>query len=315
MRLSVITRSQFICFSLAFGSLARHGACAVADVNVSPAEQQQLDEIAKSYRLAENELVARFVPPFPESRKAFVDLRFQDHAQYVKSCRFFWNQDHLEFCNASLFVPVNGAPPGPALKGATLSSTIRVLTGTPDSRMIGRVDLLEQRIPGDFVRRKVAKQGPVATELARLFQSDLKDPLQLEYVTTPVETMVLSNQGAAPGQRERDITLAIAGLDPRVGIGKEQGNWNAFVAWLEDAMNLPTVDETHGLEPRKISWTYETYRWTKEELKPGWTLEDAVKNARRGILERLARELGISIQLERRPIRVLQVSIAQPPAK
>jgi hypothetical protein len=66
-------------------------------------------------------------------------------------------------------------------------AVIRVLTGTPRSRMFGRLDLLEERIVGDLAWRKSAKRERSAAEPAKRFAHDLKVQLRLAYVTTTEE--------------------------------------------------------------------------------------------------------------------------------
>ena len=311
-RISVFSQSLiFVSLSLWVVTPQDSHADEDAASQLQQSEQKRLDELAKFYRLNENQLIRRFVPPFPKARDAFVDMRFDDRAKFVKSCRFYWDKEHLVFCNASLFIPVTEGSSAPPEQAATFASTIHVVTGTPRSRMVGRLDLLEKRIVGDFVWRRSAERNQLSAELAKLFAHDLKVPLRLEYVTTPLDAIIISNQRSGDEEHEGGLSLAINGLNPRVGIGREEGGWKDFVTWLETALSMPIVDDTQGLESRKIVWKYDTYRPTKEELKPGWTLDVALEKSRGEILQRLSKQLSVSFQVERRPMFVLEVSVQE----
>ena len=311
MRITMVARYSLVShLLLLFITPGNALAVTEAESELAHTKKELLGKLATSYRLQEDQLVARFRPPFPEARDELVELLFKDHPEYVTSCRFLWSKDRLCFLMASESVPIKGMPFVPA-SGATLDSTIRLVTETPESRIVGRVDLLKIRVAGDFVWRKSAKHEDIAAELAKLLQPEIKPPLQFEYVKTPLDVIVLSNPDDNGELKEKKTSVDIHGLHPRMGKAEEQGDWQHFVTWLEYALNVPVEDETRGQESREIVWNYEPYYWTKEELKPGWTYDAAVEKERANLLQRLSEQLGISIRTERRPMRVLQISVEE----
>jgi hypothetical protein len=299
--------------NLLLGVLSSRGVLAQTNVPSAPAqsEQELLKTLDDAYQLEEAQVLRRFAPPFPEARNAFVAAKFGDSAEYVQSCYFYWDKGRFAFCKAHLFIPRVHSPSMPSQQGAPLSRVIGTITGTSRSRMTGRVDLLEKRIVGDLVGQASADRDQLAAALAKLLEAELQVPLRLEHTSSPLDVIVISNQEPRPNADAEKRFLEIGGLDPRVGIGEEQGDWKTFVDWLEWALSIPIVDETRGLEKCEFVWKFDSYRPGREDLTPGWTLQTALVNSRGKLLRSLSEQLDLTLRVERRTISIHRISVAE----
>jgi hypothetical protein len=273
-------------------------------------ERALLDRLAETYRLSDGQIVARFTPPFPSARKAILSHVMGERAKFVTCAWFYWQDEKLTYHGVAASYPAQGVQID-FNEGAALSSTLEQIAAMPKSRMIGRADLLEKRISGDFVWAPSAPPEQAAAELAKLVGEALETRLQFKFIMVPSDVIVCRNSKDNGISRGGEQAFEIKYLDARVGFGTEECDWKSFIAWLEWAMNLPVIDETQGYEDRQVRWKYSTYVPTRGERERGWSLETAVPAKRGEVLKTISAHAGADFRLEQRPMRMLQISVEE----
>jgi hypothetical protein len=204
------------------------------------------------YGLAKGQDVCRVAPPFEPIRMRYYRAGHQGQAEAIPAgptaFSFRWKDEQLE-CRGMMFG-------GVAADGYQLSTVVDNLLNIKSQYLEGPADLLNRRIPGDWVVRVGASEERLLEQLEMILRDDLSLPIRLRLGEVERPVYVASGtflKRPLPGSpADGPIEIYAKELDGTGG--GQHGDFNGFLGWLGRRVATPIVSEVKGPLPRSLQW-------------------------------------------------------------
>ena len=262
------------------------------------------------YALADDQVLRRVVPPFPDERMEWYRLGNPGQADAIPrgpdAIFFRWERGGL----------VNN---GMQFGGEDVQGLLESVAGIYPQDIEGPLELRKKEVPGDWIVRAGASNAKLVAELQEILNRELSLGIRLRF--DKVERDVYVARGdykftPLPGQPKVDKTQLVdrlaltdpiqvfgAELVPDSGYGGGMGNFTEFCEWVGRWVGAPLVNEAAGV-PREITWSLHGHSpFTKEEDRQARDPEL--------VLENITKQTGLSFTKETRAIDVLIVEPAR----
>jgi len=261
-----------------------------------PAWRKRFDKV---YGLEEGELLRRVSGRHILEREDFFFLQFTRWGHFnvptsmmprpPESATLIWNEEKKQVDG--------GMQPG----HRRLVDLLRYL-GFEEREFVGATQLLERRIPGDWIKRPSAKREDLLAALQRILNEELKSPAR--FVPDEVERDVLvatGSFGLRPLGSEYgkfDIQLYVESPDPPGDIrgGGGGGNLDCFLDYVGRFARVRIVNRADAAQLGKITWRQHS------SARSGRLRADPALFQR--LLENVAKQTSLQFAKERQRERV-----------
>jgi len=267
------------------------------------------------YGLAPGQNVRRVAPPFAPIRMEYYGVGHPTQAEAIPAgpgaMVFHWIDGRPKNWGMTFGDPDD---PGYSLQGA-----LNVLVGIKSQRIEGPADLLNQRLPGDWVIRPGVSDAEIVGQLQTILQTELSLPIKLEfrevkrpvyvargeYKLTPLPGYSGEDETHYENETVRSDAIEIFGkqLVPNSG-GGGTGDFGAFLAWLGRWIDAPIVSEVTTLPERRLTWTLHGRSPSTAQMRA----EDHDPNL---VLVNITAQTGLTFTKEDRAVRILFVERTQ----
>jgi hypothetical protein len=221
---------------------------------LTPEEKRGALAARKLYRLKEGEVFKRLGPPFPLARKYALQMqgRVPDGQRPQETSLIFKSEDDGKL---SAIYTFNGG----VFNVRTIAEKI---FGLHPSAIEGPEDVLNMRLPGDFVVRDNADKTEIADAFRRALEAETQSRIEvkLEEVSRPV--YVVSGDFEAEGDRNGHVVVNSGTKPNRYPEIISSGNLEKFLTSLSEYINVSvkmgTIDSTED------EFTWRESRYSKE---------------------------------------------------
>jgi len=239
------------------GKITSENASRLTPARTNPNDRQaRLAEIepefGKIYRLSEDE-VLRHIPE-PLNRK--LRLRWYN-AVFVRS-----RTDEMEI--VTLYVQWKdgrpqwkGATVGSGKGGMPIRAVLRMLNAVPSQDIRGEDNLLNRRVPGDWVFDPNAPPEKVVAAMQPVLRKEWGVPVTLEFREVERDVYVVRGGWAfEPISNEfPEVQVYGSHLNKDSGAGGACGNFEAFLRQLGSWIDMPVVNEVPQ-PPNRLCWLF-----------------------------------------------------------
>ena len=287
---------------------------AVLEKNARRESTPILESMAKEhgYGLAADKVLLRVPRPFADIRMQYYRTGHPTQAQQdprgPAAMLFYWQNDRLKHWGMTFG--------GQADKndGYILTSLIDRLIGMKTQQIDGSEELLEMRIPGDWVVRSGASKDQLLAQLTAILRNELSLPVTIKFrdVERPVYVAhgeyhftPLPNWTSKFKDPNTDaIEIFGKELVPDSGAGGGRGSFSEFLDWVGQWIGTPIVSEVKNPPSREVSW------W-QHARSPCTEIMHNEDHDSKLVLEHVAAQTGMTFSQEERPIKILFVERAQ----
>ncbi|WP_010588075.1 hypothetical protein [Schlesneria paludicola] len=267
-----------------------------------------LEELVEKhgYRLDENQVIARVVPPFPELRATYYKVGHPGQAKAIQrppnAMTFFWDGKRLKGWGMTFGEPYN-------LVGI-LDSALKI----KKQDIEGPEDVINKPIPGDWVIRPEASEEQVLKELEAILQRQLELPVRLAFAKR-VRTVYVARgkyqftavdlEDAETDQKtqkkSKSDRIEIYGekLGPTDLGGGGAGDLKELLGWVGRWIEVPLIDEVEERPSEDVVW-----HLNDMQDKRGNPLDNRNPEL---VLKNLTAQTGLTFKKEYRAIRRLIV--------
>ena len=258
------------------------------------------------YSLASGEYLRRVPPPFPAKRTELYRQGFGPRRDGFPRGPimnvFQWNRQKLEFKSAH----VAGGPDWETLAndGESLKAILSSL-GVQLQRIEGNDQILDQKIPGDWVIRSGTTNDQVVKQLDAILRKELSLLIRMEFREVKRQVYVMEGTyrfTPVPGEEKttNEIQVYSQELIPNSGAGGGSGTFTEFLNALSNWISTPLVSEIKTPPAGKVAWSFHARgEFTKEMFA-----EDREPAA---VLANITAQTGLTFRKDEKPIRVLFV--------
>jgi RNA polymerase sigma factor (sigma-70 family) len=264
------------------------------------AERKALDELKKTYALADGEDLKCVRPPFPDARLAWFRTANARRVMVVGTdeppiaMAFRWNKGDLQHTSGSW-----------GEHGLLLGSWIPALTDVSAQEIEGNDELLKKAVTADFVVRQGTPAEKVVASLEKILQKEFNLPVKLAFQEVHRNVYVASGKyrfNPVTGRAENHIEIYGKDLsDPKAG-GSGSGDFAALLKQAGTFIGKRVVaGDVRDLPKKRLSWHY--------NLPEGVFTDEGWQAAHdpEGVLKHLAEQTGLTFKEESRKVRVLVV--------
>jgi hypothetical protein len=259
------------------------------------AKEPTADDYEKLLHIMGSEVLKRIAPPFPESRLAYYREKEPGQADAISrppsTFYFRWKDGEISRWGMSFS----------GKQGASLTTTLRMLTKLYPQEIVGDESLQEMNIPGDFVVNVDASKEAIVGRMQEILNKELMANVVLEFRDVEREVYVARGKFLHTPIAERGKRVEIYGerlnKNPSFG-GGGAGDLNELLNWVGMWIEQPVVDDVATPPKQRISWHYNLDSpYTDEEQRKA---KDPAL-----VLKHLTEQTGLTFTKEKRKIRLL----------
>jgi hypothetical protein len=178
----------------------------------------------------------------------------------------------------------------------------------------GPAELLEARVPGDWVLRAGADESALLQEFQTILQKELLLPVRLEFREVPRQVYVARGEyepTPLPGYTGKDslnlenetvhtdeIEVFGTTLVPNSGAGGGTGTFDEFLNWLGRWIGTPIISDVETPPENKLTWNL-------HERSPSTEQTRSQDHEAILVLGNITRQTGFTFTKEERPVRIL----------
>ncbi|MCO6047736.1 carboxypeptidase regulatory-like domain-containing protein [Aeoliella sp. ICT_H6.2] len=262
--------------------------------------------LVHGYALDEDQVVGRVAPPFPPLRAEWYRLErgTEPDSNPPTSMTFRWDGDTLTSWGMSFNDPDN--------PGYTLSGLMNALVNIKPQQMDGPAELLDRRLPGDWVIRPGADRQEVIAQIEAILREEFDMKVKLEFREVQREVYVVSGRyhyspledqvDEEPPRRGASDPIQVFGTKtlPEDFAGNGLGDFDKFLRGVGDWINTPIVNELEVPTQRRLTWKF--YRKSPHTNESHRQNHDPVT-----VLRTISRQTGLEFTKDRRKVELLFV--------
>ncbi len=228
-------------------------------------------EFYNTYRLKEQQLL-RYVPkPFISERRSFYFYDFAYKGLFFIPVRNF--NRHQPNNGILIWDPHNGQLCSGNNDGGTIECLLRAF-GIRPWEYEGSTELLQKRIPGDWVKRKGAKPESLVTCLVRILNEQRKMPIVIQKKAIEKEVVVAKGQfqfcPLSGDTSHKEIHLFTEKPDPFDNIrgGGGSGSIDILLDYLGRIGKIRIINQCQFQTDQKIQWRQHSSAWERIHTDP-----------------------------------------------
>ena len=265
------------------------------------------------YDLAPERVLRRVPPPFDPIRMEYYRTGHPSQAEAIQrgpsAMSFKWTNGELK--NWGMMFSGD-----PATTGYDVSDILDVLFKVKSQSIEGPVELLEARVPGDWVFRAGADESALLMEFQSILQNELSIPARLEFREVPRQVYVargdykltpLPNHTGKDSLHLESETLETDEIEifgttlvPNSGAGGGTGEFTEFLSWLGNWIGTPILSEADTLPKNQLTWNL-------HERSPSTNQSRMEDRDALLVLGNITQQTGITFTKEERSVRILFV--------
>jgi len=188
-------------------------------------------------------------------------------------------------------------------EGTDLGHVLRVVIGFNAARTDGRGEVLGRKVTGDFVVQVGVEPEKLAAALETILRKDCGLAVSVKVEEDERVVHVLSGKYAAqplPGRKDIQIEIYGTELGDRTTGGGASGTLAELCNHVEGFIEEPVILEEVTGTPKVIEWHYNSRSpATKRQVAEDHDADAVTRN--------IAAQTGLSVNLERRRIKILVV--------
>ncbi|MFO0846287.1 MAG: hypothetical protein U0797_28585, partial [Gemmataceae bacterium] len=266
-----------------------------------------------AYRLPDGAVLKRVGPPFPECRMDYFrnEYGFQFKNTPYPPAMFALAQEGSAVKFKSMTIGGRNA----SAEGVSLTTVLEAV-GVTIQLHVAAKEVAETRVTGDWVVRSGSSLDERILTLNRILRQECKLPVRAFFKETTREVAVARGtfkMNPLPGRKGNAVDLYALKPVPGSGAGGGSGTFEEFLTQVGRFTNTPVINEVKAPPKGTVSW-YNHVRspMLKDPARGIDTYAEDTDPAK--VVANVAAQTGLTITLERRKVRVLEV-VKEEPAK